>query len=417
MVNGVQYGDLNANGVVDVGETAELNPAATGLALTNAKLALGVFKDTAVGSKTRYVALKASADQVGIVGIDAFQAQASKVEVSLNIATGAGTTSSSPVIDFKESWKRTSPAESGFIVQTGATPITLSSDHYEIHASANNVLVDLSGFVRLQGNVAFDFGDRKTVTVNTGIPSAIGTLAEPVRPSLNSALEMAQGDLSSIKRGVSAKLGVAVDSLKSTLNGAINGVVDTIAAQISSTLTTALQDAKGSVGGDIQNALTSATSSIVDEMASQLIDPFIAGITSVVPAGALRSLVEKAVSPVKSKLRGLLEEFLDEATGGAVDRITAAVSEAMKSGVGRSTAAVKTAIHGALAPEIAKVEKEINDLKASFITRLEPLFADLEDLLAIRFGENFATVTGIEVDVMALGISNATAFVGLPPPA
>ena len=263
MVNGVPYGDLNANGVVEVGETAELNPAATGLALTNANLALAVFRDTAAGSNPRYVALQASADQVGIVGIDAFKAQASNVEVSLNIATGAGATSSSPVIDFQKT---------SFTVQTGKTPITLVSDHYEIHASADNVLIDLSGFVHLQGNVAFDFGDRKTVTVNTGIPSAIGTLAEPVRATLNSALQTAQGDLDEIKSGVSDKIDVAVTSLKTAVNGAIDGVVDTIAAQISSTLTTALQDAKGAVGDDVQNALTSATSSIVDTMASGLIE-------------------------------------------------------------------------------------------------------------------------------------------------
>ena len=39
------------------------------------------------------------------------------------------------------------------------------------------MLIKVADFLYINGNVAFDLGSRKLVTVNTGVPSALGSLA------------------------------------------------------------------------------------------------------------------------------------------------------------------------------------------------------------------------------------------------
>jgi hypothetical protein len=93
-VDGPYWTDLDHDQVVDTGET---NPNAVGLAITNANLAMTLLRPT---SGNKYLALHATADQVGFVGIEAFQLSASTVVVDLNIALGAGTTNTTPVVNF-----------------------------------------------------------------------------------------------------------------------------------------------------------------------------------------------------------------------------------------------------------------------------------------------------------------------------
>ena len=46
---------------------------------------------------------------------------------------------------------------------------------------------------------------------------------------------------------------------------------------------------------------------------------------------------------------------------------------------------------------------------------MDPIFLKLHNIANIRIGSAFSTVDNILVDVTAIGVSNATAFVGLPP--
>ena len=95
-VNGPYWDDLNENGEIDNGET---NEDAIGLTVNNASLALSILSPTD-GTKTRYLGLNATAQQIGFVGVDVFTAEISTAEVNLNLAFGGGATSSTPVIDF-----------------------------------------------------------------------------------------------------------------------------------------------------------------------------------------------------------------------------------------------------------------------------------------------------------------------------
>ena len=60
---------------------------------------------------------------------------------------------------------------------------------------------------------------------------------------------------------------------------------------------------------------------------------------------------------------------------------------------------------------ILKLTQLINQIDA----KIAPVFTRLESLVNIDIGQNFATIEGVEVDVTAIGISNATAFIGMPP--
>ena len=87
-VNGPYWTDLNGNNDIDEGET---NPDAIGLAINDADFALALLRPKLQADTTRYVGLKARADQIAFVGTDVFQFNASLVVVDLNLATGSGT--------------------------------------------------------------------------------------------------------------------------------------------------------------------------------------------------------------------------------------------------------------------------------------------------------------------------------------
>ena len=93
----MQYGDFigSSNNFVDVEETGELNADAVGLTINNADIAFTLLRPTTKG--TKYIGLKASADQLGFVGTDVFEFGASSVVVEVNIASGSGVTPLTPV--------------------------------------------------------------------------------------------------------------------------------------------------------------------------------------------------------------------------------------------------------------------------------------------------------------------------------
>ena len=266
-LDGVQYGDLNHDGKVDVGETSELNGDAVGFAITNADLALALLKT----GTTKYIGLKATADQIGFVGTSVFQLGASSVVVDLNLASGSGITESSPVVNFDtnfneqrhlfdtnhdgtitvselralngqgstsaysglytgsdpgtnvvslativsaldtdhdgrlkvsevqaflatdslavtEDKNNNGEIDAGYEIQTGGDPVYLNTTRRQIHASADNVLVNVAEFLYVRGNVALDLGNRALVTVKTGIPSSIGSLGADAVTQINTAL-------------------------------------------------------------------------------------------------------------------------------------------------------------------------------------------------------------------------------------
>ena len=86
-VNGVQYGDLNHDGKVDVGETAELNGRAKGLVIDDFDFGMAIMKPTNPVDFAKYFSLRASANGIKLVGIDNVTVDAHDLLVEVNQST------------------------------------------------------------------------------------------------------------------------------------------------------------------------------------------------------------------------------------------------------------------------------------------------------------------------------------------
>ncbi|MDP7304721.1 MAG: hypothetical protein QGG09_16565, partial [Pirellulaceae bacterium] len=262
-VNGPYRTDSNGDGLINSSD--ETNDDAVGFAITNANVAFTLLKPTLEGDRTKYIGMKASADDIGFVGTDVFQLEASVIEVDLNLASGKGVTAETPVADFVSSYPsellalfdttddtgasgqdgvitvgelrvlngqaagsatsysstvgelygaaaladdvveldevvrvldedvdgilKVSEAQTflatdtladdadadsdqkldpvGYEISTGSDVVYLSDNDRRIHASADDVLINMSEFLYLNGSVAFDLGSRETVILNT----------------------------------------------------------------------------------------------------------------------------------------------------------------------------------------------------------------------------------------------------------
>ncbi|MCX8497180.1 MAG: hypothetical protein ORN51_13450, partial [Akkermansiaceae bacterium] len=393
---------FGANGPY-VTSTGAINSDAVGLDVQNANLAMTILKEPGTGQKTKYIGLKASADHFGFVGTDAFKLEASKVSVELNLASGKNVTASTPVVDFSKI------TGGGYSVSTGTTTSeTLTFNSRRIHASADNVLIKVSEFLYVNGSVSFDMGSRETVTLNTGIPSSLGQLADSAVGTINTALQGLGTGLDTLKTGIENAFTGAVDSMKNAIDGAVSSVVDVIAVQLKS----ALADAKSAVKSSVTTALNNATASL---STGSLIDTLIAPVLNMVPDGPIRGLVSKLLSPIKDLISSAFGDMIQEAMTGAIDRIAGAVFAAIDAGLQSAEDKIKAEIKKALDPQIALVRAKLNKVLAASLTKLAPVFESLKGLAGLRFGDNFATLSGVQVEVTAIGVSNAYAFVGLGP--
>ncbi|MDA1013526.1 MAG: hypothetical protein O3A00_03615, partial [Planctomycetota bacterium] len=410
-VNG-PYSDTNGDGKIDSKD--DINPEAVGLAISNVDLALTVLKPD--GGTTRYIGLTASADGFEFVGSDDFQLESGAIEVELNLATGQGVTAATPVVDFSAFSDPDFPGQPGYhIVTSTGTSEVLNYSRRRIHASADDVLVNAGEFLYVKGNVAFDLGSREKVTINTGIPSGLGALAADGVQLINDALTEFGDTLTDLRSKVDDAFDSAIDTVIDTVNDTVDSVVDTIAEKITSELQSALADVKSEVSGLVNDSLTSATSDLTTIMVNALLDPVIDGIANKAPAGPLRGLIKTTLNPVKGLIATALDNLLKDSVNGAIDRITGAVSGALESGSKAAADKIKVEIHKVLDPQIDRIRRKLEELKAKLEARLAPVFDLLNAIAEIRIGADFSTLQEIEVDVTTIGISNASAFIGLPP--
>ncbi|HXV77257.1 MAG TPA: hypothetical protein VD788_13145, partial [Candidatus Polarisedimenticolaceae bacterium] len=489
-VNGPYWNDLDGDGVVD--DPEELNEDAIGLAITNADLALAILRPTVMADTTRYVALKASADHVGFVGVDVFQLEASSVVVELNLATGAGTTDVSPVVDFAATYpgeyaalfdvfdtdgvggiteaeldaalldddhgvtEALTTAEQlvelldaggapptgvltveevlsqldsafhgaavaadadgdgkidpvGYEIATGTSTFTyLTASQRQIHASADDVLINVAEFVYLKANFAIDLGSREFVTIRTGVPASIGSLASGAVTLVNTALSDLSTQLDGLHTEIKAAVTSAINTIKTEIQNQVSSIVDDIVAQLQSTL----ENAIATVSGNIKAQLEAVTAGL---SVDSLVDPLLASITDQVPEGPLRSMVAALVSPIKALLAGYFKDTLEEALSGAVDRIAGSVGAALQAGLQSAANEIEAKILEVLNPQIARIQLKLDELIFRIDSALTPIFARLQSITGIDLGSNFSTIEDFEVEVSAIGISDATAFIGIPP--
>ena len=231
------------------------NPNAIGLAIDQADFALALLTPSAGGNtdaqKTRYIALRATSDYVGFVGMPGvFDLEASSVVVELNIATRSGAAQPLPVINFETSFPaETDPTDTdgdgkidpaGLEVVTGAGSMYLDFAGRRIHASADEVKVNVAEFVYLTGNMAFDMGGRHAVTIRTGIPSNVGELASDVLDDVNILLGQLGNTIDGLKQQVADAIETAISTIQEQVGLQIDNIVATIFDQIGSSVNEAI---------------------------------------------------------------------------------------------------------------------------------------------------------------------------------
>ncbi|MDG1364062.1 MAG: hypothetical protein P8Q54_11370, partial [Akkermansiaceae bacterium] len=304
----------------------------------------------------------------------------------------------------------------GYEINTGGVVAYLSESSRRIYASGDDALISIDEFAFLNGNFAFDLGSRETVTIDTGIPASIGALAggavEPIQEALANLRdqldpENSDGLISKVKTAISD----AIAKVKTSIDAQVDDIVESIADQLSSSLAAVVSDVKGSINTKLEKA-TAGLSVEVDSLIDAVIDPI---IVDKVENTALQGLLRILLSPFKKLLGTVFQDALQEAMTGALDRITASISDAINAGINSAADSVKDEIHKVLDPQFARVKLKLNDLIGRIDAKLNPIISKLEGIANIQIGPNFSTISGIEVDVTAIGLSNARAFVGLPP--
>lgn len=181
-IEGPYWVDANGNGLIDRDQAgdiiaSEVNPDAIGLVVDDLDFGLLFGKPVNTLDPMRYVALKGSANNVELVGVEGLTAKVSKINVALNISTPApGGLPILPVIDFAAL-----PGGS-FDVWTGAfnpdgskDTIDLDFDGPVVRAQAV-VELDLFSVVTLTGSIAFELGGTETVTLANGSQKEVITM-------------------------------------------------------------------------------------------------------------------------------------------------------------------------------------------------------------------------------------------------
>ena len=90
----------------------------------------------------------------------------------------------------------------GYEIKTGSGYLYLAANSRQIHASADNVQINVAEFLYVNGSVALDIGSRETVTVRTGIPASLGSQASAAVELVNAAIDGLEDALADLKSAI-----------------------------------------------------------------------------------------------------------------------------------------------------------------------------------------------------------------------
>ncbi|MCA9215474.1 MAG: hypothetical protein KDB27_20555, partial [Planctomycetales bacterium] len=122
-INGPYASDTNSDGVIDTNDT--LRTTAVGLAASNFNFGIALMAEVSA-TPSAFLAMKASADSVGIVGVDGLSADTGAFNFGFNMGVGA---SGLAAVDFKKSFETSAGAADGVLpVPTGNTPVNIDFD-------------------------------------------------------------------------------------------------------------------------------------------------------------------------------------------------------------------------------------------------------------------------------------------------
>ena len=182
-LHGPYWVDTNGNGIIDRDGSgqivdSEVNHDAIGLVLDNLNFGMLLGTPTNPVDPRRYVALKASANSIRLVGIPGLTAEADNIDVELNISSPtAFGLPLLPVINF-------SGLSGGFFgVKTGERnldgsykTINLDMSTALVRARAAWIQLDLFGVVTVQGSIAFNLGPQEDVILSDGSHHHVTTM-------------------------------------------------------------------------------------------------------------------------------------------------------------------------------------------------------------------------------------------------
>jgi hypothetical protein len=412
-------------------QESEKNPNAIGFQITNASFGMSLMTPVlptgeAISGVPKYLGLKASADSVGFVNIDAFELEATNVVVELNLAVGGGADSLTPVVNFEGMTtevvtlfgpgaigqgvtvgdlrtlsgqasysssigdlyvigaadtdviigeEATFLANAGLAasanvdsddridlpaeIYTGSSYIYLDEPARRIFASADNVLVNVAEFLYVEGSVAIDLGSRELVTINTGIPGSVGSEFSSFVSQVNGLLDGLGGTLDQLQVTINTELNNALDTLKTTMND----VVDNVVVIIKENIVAGAEAAKNAVNSATSSALDAETAgisaTIVGEIEAKIIDP-IAGLLG---DGAIASLLEALLDPVKKLLSKTLDSVLGDAMTNIVNRLGSTVTGALDSAAGAASDQVDQIIRDTIQPQLNRIIAQLEGLK------------------------------------------------------
>ncbi|MCC5834415.1 MAG: hypothetical protein JJU20_06760, partial [Opitutales bacterium] len=160
----------------------DINEDATGLVIEQVDVGLALFQPTLKFNPLfswlpSFIAGKATADTVGLVGFEGFALQADQIELTLNTGTPWAGLVGPAVIDFAASFPEVEADEDGegavppgFEVPGIGEPIYLDYDgNQRIGVEVSNGLLSLLDFVHLSGSFAFEMGPTVDADVHTGL--------------------------------------------------------------------------------------------------------------------------------------------------------------------------------------------------------------------------------------------------------
>ncbi len=229
-LKGPYWIDANGNHVIDrdpvTGDIvdAEVNHSAIGVLIDDLDFGLIIGTPTNAADPMRYLALKAYANNLSLVGIGGLTASADDVLIELNLSSPTvGGLPLLPVIDWVESFPAeptgTDPdndgrigEQAGFELSTGAAPIYIDFETLLVRAKTSWIQLDLFGVVSVQGSVAFALGPQETVLLGDGSSRTVTTMT--VGANNVSAFIGYNGPYTN-KNGThnSSAIGIAIDDL------------------------------------------------------------------------------------------------------------------------------------------------------------------------------------------------------------
>ena len=407
-----------------------MNEDATGFALTNANLALSILNPTN-GSKTKYIALSATASQVGFVGMDVFQMEAANIAVKLNLATSGGADKKTPVVDFTsgvfasellalfDSNNDGSVTVGELRVLNGqaATGAIAYTDLYASDADETDVIsldqivsaldVDDDGSLSLseaQNFLSDDSlatiadADNDNIIDPVGMEVATGTsssfylnesrrrifaAADNVYINVSDflylkgsvAFDLGTREVVTVSTGIPSALGNLIpQSVLDSVNSALSGLtttLNTLETQIYNALDTALDTLISTLEGLVDNVVTQIVSAV--STASNILETAKNNVATTVE-NALRSVIDSAISSISTKLNTFISTNITDQISN--DTLKSIVGELVDPVIDLVSSAASEMLQDAFASTIDRISNSVSSAIEAGANKIEEALRD-----------------------------------------